>query len=320
MNDETHFLRNLAFFLIFLILFALFITKLFYAYDELNILKKAIKENNTILYFGDSVIESIDDKDDDNRTLGQFLNFYLNDSYNLVEISYGAYTITIFDAFSEYLCNSKEKPQYVIIPINLRSFSPEWDSRPEYQFKSEINRLRNNDNLFLNLWHRFYNLFSDSAYQEHKNWYEIDVYNYDKKIGKVKDFDYIIKGDETNLEELRKNKFIYEYMYNLNYTHRKIISLNNTLSNFNKCNISTIVYITPIDYKKGTYYLGEIFYTIVNKNKKIIFEIGKNNNINIIDASFDLSSDNFSYGYTPNEHLKQKGRSYLAKRISRYIN
>ena len=62
---------------------------------------------------------------------------------------YDAYHIGIYLEYAQYIVAQENLPQVVIIPINLRSFSPEWDMRPEYQFEKEARFLRSKNSLFI---------------------------------------------------------------------------------------------------------------------------------------------------------------------------
>ena len=89
-----------------------------------------------ILYFGDSTLWH----PSGSQTTAQMLQEYLQDR-TIGELSHAAYNLDLYQHYIarlvDYSKTSGYRPELVIIPINMRSFSPEWDQRPTYQFTQE---------------------------------------------------------------------------------------------------------------------------------------------------------------------------------------
>ena len=100
-------------------------------------LRASFEEGVKIIYFGDSVIKSIAKKDTDGRHMGEMLQDQLNQEVKI--ISHGGYHLGVYEAFLHYMCDRGKKPEIIIIPINLRSFGNDWDTRADYLFIREIN-------------------------------------------------------------------------------------------------------------------------------------------------------------------------------------
>ena len=92
-----------------------------------------------VLYLGDSTIERIAHQDDDRRAITEMLDAHLGGG--VLGVSHSAYHPTMYKWLSRLFEVLPGKPRLVIIPVNLRSFSPVWEYHPEYQFTEEIERI-----------------------------------------------------------------------------------------------------------------------------------------------------------------------------------
>ena len=95
-----------------------------------------LKDKPEVIIFGDSVMTVSDPKDIDKRPTDLMLQEKIP-NLNVESIDYLAYNPDIYLEYIKYITNNKFKPKAVIIAINLRSFSPDWDQNPGYQFEQE---------------------------------------------------------------------------------------------------------------------------------------------------------------------------------------
>src|SRR5688500_14215929 len=91
------------------------------------------REAPEILIFGDSVMERVADDDVDRRPLHQMIKDSLLPRYHCISISYSAYNPKIYYYFVKSLEKLKKYPKIIVLPINIRAFSPQWDLRPHWQ-------------------------------------------------------------------------------------------------------------------------------------------------------------------------------------------
>ena len=286
---------------------------------QLADLEKSLGNRTDIIFFGDSTMRYTGPNDTDQRTIGGMLSGFLGSRFSVSTISSNAYNFGVYEAFSNYICGSSLKPKVVIMPVNLRSFSQEWDTRPEYQFTSEVAQIQNRNNVFLNLWSRFYRVFGGAQKEATEaSWAGQTVYYNTTPAGKVVDFNFKMEAGEAGIAEKIRKKFIYHYLYNLNSSHRKVVSLANTINNYNGCGVRPLIYITPVDYQNGEKYLPD-FKEIVEHNIWVVTDSGKSQDVEIVNMAFDLEPENFAYELNPNEHLNQKGRIYIAGKLAGVI-
>lgn len=281
--------------------------------DRLKELNNYLKQNYDIFLFGSSVINHSNIKDIDTRSISQMLQS-MQRNHKIANISRGAYELNIFSHFFEYITKCNSKPELYIFEINLRSFSPEWDRRPEYQFEKEIAILKSPNLEFIYHMLSDYNYNFETITQNEFN--QTPVYKWQTQIGLVKDFTF----EESPVTDLgTKKKLIFFYLYKLDETNSKIDSLKRliTISKNNKTKL--LFYLTPIDWEAGQEYLPNDFEEITSKNILLIKSILLNNKMPFLDLSYSLGSSFFSYDKYPNEHLNENGRFFVANELSGWI-
>ena len=90
--------------------------------------------------------------------------------------------------------------------------------------------------------------------------------------------------------------------------------------------IELIFYITPIDYQTGEEYLGKSFYQRVTQNVDVIRSLLTREGVDVIDLSFDINTEWFTWGVDPNdhlypnEHLKEHGRKRIAEQLVKRLS
>ena len=169
---------------------------------------------------------------------------------NVCGISAGAYNLELFSGFTNFIATSGSKPKLLIFEINLRSFSTEWDKRPEYQFEHEL-LILNND--FRKFFYKSYSVFKENAKSDFLN---TPVFKYKQKAGIVADF---IFDDTLVTNHKTKMKLIFHYLYKLNADNKKVIALKNIMELSKKHKLNILFFISPIDYVSGEKYLPNEF-------------------------------------------------------------
>lgn len=225
----------------------------------------------------------------------------------------------IYLAYARYIVAKENLPKTVIIPINLRSFSPEWDVRPEYQFEKELTFLQNNNSIFIRSFHKPLSIFRFYKPEISKQEYEaLPVYHGSQLVGTVGEFEETISEYPTSENMVRS--LIYFYLYDLEDDHRKLQSMANLSDIYRAKGIDVIFYITPIDYQIGNYYMGESFTEQVAQNIAVITETLQGKDVLLLDYSFSLTSDFFNWDNYPNEHLNENGRNFIALNLSNKLS
>src|SRR3989344_3518997 len=101
---------------------------------RVELLDTYLRDGYDIIYFGDSVIDTHTSKDSDPSSIVDMLR-KREAGLTIADFSRGADNLDLFELYVAYIARSPVKPSAVIVPINLRSFSPGWDLDPTGQFE-----------------------------------------------------------------------------------------------------------------------------------------------------------------------------------------
>ncbi len=266
-------------------------------YPEIAVLDYNIVNPIDIIYFGDSTVTHYNKQDENQKTTSEMLEDELP-NYSIRPFVHAAYHMEIYLELCKYILKKECQIKFVIIPINLRSFSKWWDLNPRYQFVKEKTILR-------------YTYLARPL---------LAFKTFD--IKPIKSDEYI-KGLnlDSSSEENIKDMIRSFYMYPLTKEHRKIKAMVEIAKVMRESDIKLIFYITPIDYQTGRQYFGKQFAEKTNKNINLIKSLLKDKGVKPLDLSFELSRPSFNWEEERyvNEHLKEDGRGFVAKQLYQAI-
>lgn len=275
-----------------------------------------------ILYLGDSVVERISWDDTDKRTLDEMVADSLSSEKSLICIAHAAYHFRIYYYLLNILRSTRNKPELVILPINIRCFSPQWDLNPSWQFEEEIQYLkaypetrrvpairRNADAL----------TFSEAELNLELDLPFTNLTRMRQFLNQIKN----IPPDPEGKLQRRKQIYIFHYLNQLQPTHRRLEYLGKILDLLNELKIHLLLYITPINYEGGTRHIGDGFTKIIRSNAAIVQEYVrpwlKTGQVCFLDLQELLTSEYFFHIDELTEHLNQSGRIKLAQTLVREI-
>ena len=289
---------------IFTISCALLLKVAFLPFSELRQLKAGL--DSDVILFGSSVNKHFSKFDSDRRSIGEMLDSRLSKT-EVIGISHNAYHSEIYLEFVRYISNTGKKP-LIIIPINLRYFSPGWDLKPGYQFIKERYEL-NGVPYLVNF--KNYRLNTQIGFDTEP------IVNFGHKD--------VLLGDiiESNrrADSITKtiNGFILNYMQPVKSGNRKLKALQNVIPICNTNNIELIIYFTPIDYMTAEKLEIKGFKEQVSKNINVITESICTDKVNFIDLSFLLEPQCFDWETFPNEHLNMTGKQLVVNQLLKKI-
>lgn len=296
----------------------------YYELQKLILLYDSVPDAPEILVLGDSVLERISQFDDNQNNLGESLREELRKIGTVEYITHSAYNPEIYYHMLSALQNMRNKPKIIIIPINMRCFSPQWYCNPKWIFENEIELLKkykNNENTDLKIHTKVKNRkFNNRIYGL------TEVSCLESPLRKVDDYLNIIrmKPDNDEGKFVRKKMiFHFHYMYNLDKCHGHIYFMKKIAQLASDMDTNVIFYLTPINYEAGDCFVGKVFSLHLNNNihlledelSTVLNPIGKH----FINYSTLLPSCYFFNEHDATEHLNQHGRSILAKKVYEFI-
>lgn len=297
--------------------------------EEILALDQQLQAGVDVVYFGDSTLIHPEGE----PTLPELLS-ELVPNHTLGDVAHPAYQLDLYERYVNYLVKHPSQVETVIIPINLRSFSPEWDLRPTYQFEREKAILTYGPWVSTVFYRPFdtFGLFDSPISQE--SFRDATVFNGDQPVGKVAEFEELTGAREIEAEETASTEFayhagipsedetealkatlVYYYMYELDPNHRKMQSLLAVNRLLTENGIKPVFYITPINYELGERHLGETFRQRVVENTAVIEQVLRENGVDVLNLVFDLAA----YNFVDTEHLTENGKFYVAEALAETI-
>jgi hypothetical protein len=276
-----------------------------------------------ILYLSDSVTERVSQVDRDRRTLDQFVSAKLSGEKSLACIAHYSYHPAVYYHLLQVLKTTRHKPEVVILPVNMRCFSPQWDREPSWQFSREIGILER------------YASGADKSIpwigdviekQELYEQFDAEATNFPLTyLNTVGQFRLTISGKPSSNEQRAyryRQIFIFHYMYPLDGAHPKVKYLEQTIKLLNDLGVSVLVYNTPVNVQAGRKYVGPEFEKSLQANIDVIAKAIrphlKDRSLFLDLASF-LTSECFFHMDDPTEHLNQAGRNTLAEKLAQQL-
>ncbi len=291
--------------------------------DEIKLLDEFLKRGADVIYFGDSTINWDVPSDKSDYNSPQLLQHFLPDR-KVARISHSSYQSDIYESYAKYIVQTDKARQIkaVIIPVNMRMFSPQWDRQPGWQFEKEKITLRIKDTLAM----KFYKPLEVFKFFEPRlnrfDYENTDVRDTDQVMGKVRDFDN--PSYRNFSEENLKNIIRFHYMGAVPPDHRRLKALINAARIFQLAGIEPILYITPLDWETMTKVLGKRAIQQLISNTTVVTKALAENNLAVLDLSLSLHHSEFSWEedghgtYFPNEHLRIKGRIFVIAKLLKH--
>jgi len=280
---------------------------------EIRRLDRALSSPMDIVYFCDSTNFAYSMDDADKRPISGVLQDRLPDR-EVFTLDHGAFNMRMYLAFSKYIVREGRKPDLLIVPINMRSFSAGWDLRPNWQFEQERFLLRHP---------HLRSFFKPLAVFKAVSTNEISVETYNRtavhcaneSVGTVAQFDFTEAECDAPVDERIRKTLIFQYMYPLKPDHRLLQAMLEIVDVLSPIGVRPIFYITPLDMDTGEKYLPGSFRKTVTANVDVVKSLLRDKDATLLDLTQSLPAGDFSWTLYPNEHLNQRGKSFVVERL-----
>jgi len=266
-----------------------------------------------IVYFGDSTLYRGRPEETHAPTTPQLLGNLLPEK-TIGSVVHDAYDPRLIAAFCDHLIRQPHRPEAIIVPINLRAFSPERSRRPEYQFVREILHLRYDSKLFWAFYRPLaaFGLFNLEPITQ-EDYFATEVYDADSRIGTFEEL-YARQTEAFDRDMVRAL-----YYYPLDDTHEQLSALKHIAHLCTREGIRPVFYLTPLDYERGNAQLGAEFEQRTAETAQTIANALSARGVEVLDLNHKLSSERFVPVSHPDTYLDQEGKRYVAAELARFI-
>jgi hypothetical protein len=282
--------------------------------SELERFESIVRMRPDVLLFSDSTNGWVDVGDNDRRSIAELLDAELPE-LTVAALDSGAWHAGVYEEFVQLMARRGDAPPVIVIPINLRSFSAEWDLRPQYQFDDLCFDIRHADAPWMRGLRsplRILGLWQAGDWTQ-QDYLDSSVLHGRKSVGTVREFDHSDASTPTT-EESRRT-FILHYLAELAPGHRKVAALERIAELGSQAGARVVFYVTPIDRQTGDELLPNEFSQRIAANVATLRRSLEPSGARVLDLSGDLPATQFSWTQFPNEHLRDDGRRYVAARV-----
>ena len=271
-----------------------------------------------VVTFGDSVMEHVDPRDADRRTLSdQILSGFTG--CVTANLAHSAYHPEIFEAVGRFVTRLPQtRPRLIVVPINLRSFSNTWIWHPMYRVE-ELQRLLLHDSLAYTLAHRPLSAFRwyDGVAGTQDDYDRAPIYDGDRFIGPQGPLAQIVfhgAGGASRDERLR-TAFVMRYSARLQADHARVVAMRNLAQVLRERGVPALYYLTPVDWQEAERLAGPDVVGHITSNARLLMSVLGDAGATVNDWTRVLPHEDFSWEELPNEHLKETGRRAVAERV-----
>jgi hypothetical protein len=275
------------------------------------------------LLLGDSVAERVSWNDYDDRTLSEMATRNLKGTTDVAVVSFGGFTLDVFYYLVLALEKMRHKPGLVVLPINMRNFSPQWDLEPTWQFQPELEHIKrfiSNPSMSLPFGQVRREVISPEVFNAFDETpVEFNLSPFDR----IAQFRLLINATPSTEEQRNfrlRQIFIFHYTNKLVKGHRKLVALENTLKLLQGMEIPFFAYITPLNVDAGLRLVGAEFSSVLHENVRLVSNlVGEyltDGRSVYKDWSTTMRSEHFFHADNATEHLNEAGRKVLAENIA----
>jgi hypothetical protein len=296
--------------------------------ELLNNIDQMIADQPQILYLGDSSLFTAAESDTDKRSIPKLLQEQLPD-FTIGSLHEAAFNMDMFMRILRYIQQDDYRPRLLILPINLRTYSPLWQYRPEWQFVALKLDLEHDSTLFRSF-------YEPLAVFKALKMQPVSMSAFHEEVTKtLKDSYRVLKreddippgfgpGGVPRLDDAQR--FAVTYAYPLSRTHPQMMALEQIIDLAHDMDLALFFYITPIDVRTGeelhgAQFNGAQFNVVLQQNLALIETVLSQKGETALDLHNLISDAKFGHVHDAFlEHYPAKGRKTIAEAIAKHIN
>jgi hypothetical protein len=267
----------------------------------------------TTLIVGDSVMERVSRHDADRRTLGEMITERLGG--DTLVLSRSALHPGLTEALLDVCEVLPTRPGRLLLAVNPRCFSPQWQFNPVWRLEPEIAAVRAwikapgsapapIDDVVdtQGLYDAFDNLTVNYPLSGHRT------------IGAFRRL--AASQPATELERTARSReiFIFHYTHPLDPGNERLRQLRTCAERAAVLGIRSYLYVTPINHAAGARAIGPQFLESVRSNVAVLRDT-LDSRCAFEDLSEEFGEADFFHEDLATEHLNERGRARLARRI-----
>ena len=273
-------------------------------------LDESVKQAVDVVMFGDSVLAHSPKKDKDRRAISKILDKLLPDEH-VAAVHHPAFHMQVYERLIEHaLAGGRIPVKHFVVPINMRSFSTSWHLRPRYQFDALRRYLKYDGPLYRFAYRPLHIFKALEPPVSQVDFQSLAVYADDEYEGRVKDF---------LVDDAALSKFTFHYMEELRPDHPKMRAMTHIAQMTRDAGVDVVFFVYPLNLRYGETVEGPRLREHVQANIRTIQKVLSQYGQHALDLSDTIPPSFFSSSKTAGEHLSEKGRRFVARKLSEEI-
>jgi hypothetical protein len=270
------------------------------------------RTSGEIVFFGDSVVQTAALGDTDARLLPDMLAAEIDAP--VLRVSQAATSCDMHAAWLRYAARLTPPPRAVIVPVNLRAFSPHWERNPAWVFSDTAAMIDHP------LYARMLSVLEwDWGRPTDEGFAASPVFVAGVEVGTVAALDAPTAG-YLPTDEVRRGRYLVRYASDVERS-RRLSAFEELVTAANGSRFPVILYLTPIDVEQTRAQVDAASYANVEANLERLRTVLRGSRWPTADLSEAVRAADFDHPLgDPHEHLKWRGRIVVAEALARALS
>jgi hypothetical protein len=269
------------------------------------------RTSGEIVFFGDSVVQTAALGDTDARLLPDMLAAEIDAP--VLRVSQAATSCDMHAAWLRYAARLAPPPRAVIVPVNLRAFSPHWERNPAWVFSDTAAMIDHP------LYARMLSVLEwDWGRPTDEAFAASPVVVAGIEVGTIAALDAPTAGYLPS-DEVRRGRYLGRYASDVGRS-RRLSALQDLVDAANGARFPVILYLTPIDVDRVREHVDDASYANVEANLARLRAELAASRWPTADLSEAVRAADFDHPLgDPHEHLKWRGRRLVVDALAQAL-
>jgi hypothetical protein len=266
------------------------------------------RTSGELVYFGDSVVQTAAIGDTDPRLLPDMLAAEVDEP--VLRVSQAATSCEMHAAWLRFASRLTPPPRAVIIPVNLRAFSPHWERNPGWVFTDAAAMIDHP------LYARLLSVMEwDWGRPTDDEFRATPVFVGGALVGTIAELDAIDAG-YLPTAEVRRSRYLVRFAADIDRS-RRLGAFEDLVHEANASRFPVILYLTPIDVDQAREHVDEATYANLEANLEVLRAALRTTRWPSVDLSETVRAQDFDHPIgDPHEHLKWRARLVVAEALA----
>lgn len=277
--------------------------------------EKESVEDYDLVFIASSINFTTAKTDTDKRDMAQMIDDAI-DGCAVLDVSRGGNNVELYDEITQRILDHKSTPTMFIYEVSIRTFAPVYNE-PANARSLKDDEVIFRDDVLTSFYHALNVFRYDFGIDSEKEYNKMVIYDGTEAIGPLDEF--MKKAHPSGLTVPEK-KFLINYMGRVTEGNPKFKALKKLVNLIKKNDLDAFFLIPPENYRQGMKHFPEKFEKEFDANVSLVKSLLDKEDIPFIDLSKSLGSKRFTHtAQFPNGHLDQRGRQFVADKITAEI-